>query len=103
MIFEVPEAQNGVQNGVRNVFQNGISTKTALKSLLEALGTLLDALRKRLGGLWGQIPQTLSASHGSRRGTGAEGTGVFHGYNMIFGPGGRTTGGGNLRLIAIRT
>ena len=102
MIFEVPEVQNGVPNGVRNVVQNGISTKTALKSLLEALGTLLDALRKRLGGLWGQILQTPSASHGSRRGPGAGGTGVGGGYRVVLGPGGRTTGGRNLRLIAIR-
>ena len=87
MIFEVPGAQNGVQNGVRNVVQNGISTKTALKSFLEALGTLLDAFRQRLGGLWGQIPQTLSSSHGSRRGPGGEGTGLFQGYTVVLGPG----------------
>ena len=87
MIFEVPEAQNGVQNGVQNVVQNGISTKTALKSLLEALGTLLDALRKRLGGLWGQILQTLSACHGSWRGPGVEGTGLVEAYKVVLGPG----------------
>ena len=88
MIFEVPEAQNGVQNGARNVVQNGISTKTALKSLLEALGTLLDALRKRLGGLWGQILQTPSASHGSRRGPGVEGIGLFTRVTMVLESGG---------------
>ena len=103
MIFEVPGAQNGVQNGARNVVQNGISTKTALKSLLEALGTLLDALRKRLGGLWGQILQTFSASHGSRRGPGVQGTVLFHGYRGVLGPGGTIKGGGSIRLIAIRT
>ena len=88
MIYEAPEAQNGLQHGVRNVVQNGISTKTALKSFLEALGTLLDALRKRLGCLWGQILQTPSASHGSRKGPGAERTGVGEGYRVVLGPGG---------------
>ena len=89
----------GSKMGSETWSKTGSRQRRLLKASWRALGTLLDAL----GGLWGQILETVSISYGSRGGPGAEGIRVFMVTGWFWPQGGTIKGGGSIRLIAIRT